>query len=316
MGSVGVCYGRVGNNLPPPSEVIQLCKSLNIPRMKIYDPNGEVLQALKGSNIELLLDCPAPLKTIAENPWAAHGWVRDVVLANWPDVKIKYIAVGNEEIFNQGEAANILPAMQNIYIALTAAGLQEKIKVSTSLQYNVMGTTFPPSEGEFSPQVKSLMGPITAFLAITKAPLLLNVYPYFSYAGNPRDISLPYALFTAPGTVVQDWNNGLNYQNLFDAMVDAAYAALKSIGAEGVDIVVSESGWPSAGDSAATKENARLYNSNLIQHASEGTPRRPGTAVETYIFGLFNENQKNGPEIERNFGLLYPNKQPVYNFKF
>ena len=316
MGSVGVCYGRVGNNLPPPSEVIQLCKSLNIPRIRIYDPNGEVLRALKGSNIELLLDCPAPLKIIAENPWAAHGWVRDVVLANWPDVKIKYIAVGNEEIFNQGEAANILPAMQNIYIALTAAGLQEKIKVSTSLQYNVMGTSFPPSKGEFSPQVKSLMGPITAFLAITKAPLLLNVYPYFSYAGNPRDISLPYALFTAPGKVVQDLNNGLNYQNLFDAMVDAAYAALKSIGAEGVDIVVSESGWPSAGDTAATKENARLYNSNLIQHASKGTPRRPRKAVETYIFGLFNENQKNGSEIERNFGLLYPNKQPVYNFKF
>ncbi|CAA7388457.1 unnamed protein product [Spirodela intermedia] len=316
MGSIGVCYGRLGSKLPPPAEVIQHYQSLNIRKMRIYDPNVEVLRELKGSNIELLLDCPAPLKTIAENPWAAQGWVRNVVLAHWPDVRIRYIAVGNEVILTRGEAEYILPAMQNIYIALTAAGLQDKIKVSTSVQYNVLGASFPPSAGEFSSEVKSVMVPIAAFLAITNAPLLVNIYPYFSYAGNPEEVDLSYSLFTSPEPVVYDPDSDLEYQNLFDAMVDAAHAALENVGAGGVEIVVSESGWPSAGHSAATVENARIYNSNLIQHVGKGTPKIPGKEVETYIFSLFNEDQKKPPGIENNWGLFYPDKRPVYPIKF
>ena len=50
---VGVCYGLLGNNLPTPTQVISLYKSQNIKRMRIYDPNQDVLQALKGSDIEL-----------------------------------------------------------------------------------------------------------------------------------------------------------------------------------------------------------------------------------------------------------------------
>ncbi|XP_078443037.1 glucan endo-1,3-beta-glucosidase-like [Wolffia australiana] len=316
MRSIGVCYGRVGDNLPPPAEVIQMYKSLNIRRMRIYDPNAEVLESLKGTNIELLLDCPSPLKTIAENAWAAQGWVRDVVLSRWPDVRFKYIAVGNEVILTQGEADYILPAMQNIYIALAAVGLQDKIKVSTSVQFNVLGESFPPSAGEFAAEAKERMRKIAAFLAITGAPLLVNVYPYFSYAGNPNDISLDYALFSSPEALVEDWNNGLLYQNLFDAMVDAAIAALEEVGAGGVEIVVSESGWPSNAGFGTTVDNARRYNSNLIQHVKKGTPKRPGKEVETYIFAMFNENQKTPPGIENNFGLFWPNKQPVYRVGF
>ncbi|CAA6654005.1 unnamed protein product [Spirodela intermedia] len=283
---------KVGQQTPPPAEVIQHYQSLNIRKMRIYDPNVEVLRELKGSNIELLLDCPAPLKTIAENPWAAQGWVR---MLYWPTGRMSVI-------LTRGEAEYILPAMQNIYIALTAAGLQDKIKVSTSVQYNVLGASFPPSAGEFSSEVKSVMVPIAAFLAITNAPLLVNIYPYFSYAGNPEEVDLSYSLFTSPEPVVYDPDSDLEYQNLFDAMVDAAHAALENVGAGGVEIVVSESGWPSAGHSAATVENARIYNSNLIQHVGKGTPKIPGKEVETYIFSLFNEDQKKPPGIENNWG--------------
>ncbi|KAK1319132.1 Glucan endo-1,3-beta-glucosidase, basic vacuolar isoform [Acorus calamus] len=72
------------------------------------------------------------------------------------------------------------------------------------------------------------MGPISRFLADTGAPLLVNVYPYFSYIGNPKDMSLKYATFTSPNAVVFDGPH--RYQNLFDAMVDSIYSALERSG--------------------------------------------------------------------------------------
>jgi hypothetical protein len=62
-------------------------------------------------------------------------------------------------------------------------------------------------------------------------------------------------------------------------------------------------------------DNARAYNQGLIDHVGRGTPKRPGP-LEAYIFAMFNENQKNGDPTERNFGLFYPNKSPVYPIRF
>jgi exo-beta-1,3-glucanase (GH17 family) len=158
------------------------------------------------------------------------------------------------------------------------------------------------------------MGGVAQFLAATGAPLMANVYPYFTYQGNPRDISLGYATFQG-GTTVHDNGSGLTYTNLFGAMVGSVYAALEKVGTPNVRVVVSESGWPSAGAPAASVENAQKYNQGLIDHVVHGTPKRPGP-LEAYVFAMFNENQKPGELAERNFGLFYPSKSPVYPITF
>ncbi|EAY77211.1 hypothetical protein OsI_05182 [Oryza sativa Indica Group] len=311
MGAVnGVCYGVLGDNLPPRSEVVQLLKSQGIGAMRIYYPDKEALDALRGSGIAIIVDVgdSGAVANLASNPSAAGDWVRDNVEAYWPSVIIRYITVGNE--LPAGDMGLILPAMQNVHKALVSAGLSSSIKVSTAIKMDVVANTFPPSHGVFRPDVQQFMAPIARFLANTVSPLLVNVYPYVSYRENPRDISLNYATFQ-PGTTVRDSDSGLTYTNLFNAMVDAVYAALEKAGTPNVRIAVSETGWPSAGGFAATAENAMNHNQGVIDNVKNGTPKRPGP-LETYVFAMFNENQQTGDETRRHFGLFNPDKTPAY----
>ncbi|XP_058227316.1 glucan endo-1,3-beta-glucosidase-like [Rhododendron vialii] len=312
---IGVCNGRLGNNLPSDQEVVDLYKSNGIGRMRMYDPNPQTLQALKRSNIELVLDVPnSNLQSLANSTAAASKWIRDNVLNYYPDVKFRIIVVGNEVDPSKDVMAHLVPlvllAMSNVYDALASASLKDEIKVSTVTYPGLLRTSIPPSQGVFEGAWFSFMVPIINFLQNTNNPLLVNIYPYISHIGDPQDVPLPYALFTARGVGVQDGQ--LSYRNLFDVILDATYSAVEKAGGPDVEIVVSESGWPSAGGTAASVENAGTYYRNLINHVKGGSPKRPGRAIETYWFAMFDENMKPGPESERRYGLFSPNKQPKY----
>ena len=180
-----------------------------------------------------------------------------------------------------------------------------------------MGVYYPPSAGTFAMNTMNFMVPIARYLSSIGAPLLANVYPYFSYIGDPINISLAYALFTSTSVVVRDGN--LSYINLFDAIVDALHASLERAGAPQVPVVVLESGWPSDGDAGvASIHNAQVYNTNLTKHvlSNGGTPKRPGNPIETCIFTMFNEDLRGGAAVERHWGLFYPNKSLAYTINF
>ncbi|ONH97607.1 hypothetical protein PRUPE_7G200500 [Prunus persica] len=309
---IGVCYGMLGDDLPAATEVVNLYKINGIGKMRLFDPNPAALEALRGKEIDVSLGIRnEDLPQLTGSADAVNSWFATNVEPYLNDIVFNYISVGNE-VIPGSLGIYVLPVMQSLQKILDDRNLAG-IKVSTVVPGSALGVSFPPSSGEFALEASSVMSGIVAFLAQRGSPLLINVYPYFSYASDPVNIRLDYAQFTATSPVVKDGE--LSYYNLFDAAVDSFLAAMEKVGGANVDVVVSESGWPSDGNgNFTTPELAGTYNRNFLKHitSNAGTPKRPGAYIEGYIFAMFNENQK--PEgVEQHFGLFHPNMQPVYS---
>ncbi|XP_020417956.1 glucan endo-1,3-beta-glucosidase [Prunus persica] len=104
---IGVCYGRVAKNLPPDPEVISLYQANGITRMRIFYPNPPTLQAL--SNIELIIGVQnLDIHSLGNDVAAATALLENNVLNYFPDVKFRYLAVGNEINPQDAEAKYVL----------------------------------------------------------------------------------------------------------------------------------------------------------------------------------------------------------------
>ncbi|XP_027341800.1 glucan endo-1,3-beta-glucosidase 12-like [Abrus precatorius] len=321
--SIGVNYGRVADNLPSAVKVVKLLKLQGVDRVKLYDTDPAVLRALSGSGIKVTVDLPnEQLYLAAKKRSFAESWVEKNVVVYHPRTEIEAIAVGNEVFVDSHNTTKYLvPAMRNIHEALVKHNLERFIKVSSPIALTALGSSYPSSSGSFRPElVEPVFKPMLNFIRETASYLMVNVYPFFAYESNADVISLDYALFREnPGSV--DPGNGLRYFNLFDAQIDAVFAALSALKYDDVRVVVSETGWPSKGDSdevGASPQNAAAFNGNLVRKilTNGGTPLRPNANLTVYLFALFNENHKVGPTSERNFGLFYPDMKKVYDVPF
>lgn len=309
--TIGIDVGTVSNQLPPITETVQLLKSRGVTNVRIYDASASVLRAFANQGIAVSVTIPNDkVVSFANNQQAATDWVKANVQPFAST--IDRVAVGNEWLHDSGnDASKLLPAMQNVNTALASLGLSNK-KVTTAHAYDIV-QGYPPSAGAF--KNAGVMTPILAFLKRTDSAFMVNIYSYFTYISNPNTINLNYALGNAGAPSVKDSGSGKTYTNLMDAQIDTVISAMKRAGYGDVKLILGETGWPSAGGTGATVSNAKAFNQNLVKQVlgGKGTPLRPGVNIPTYIFALYNENLKPGPEIERNFGLYYPTKKPVYD---
>ncbi|ERN00410.1 glucan endo-1,3-beta-glucosidase 11 [Amborella trichopoda] len=316
---VGVNYGQIANDLPSPSDVAKLLQSIGINKVKLYDADPRVLHAFANTHIEFIIGLDNEFLPKMTNQAKSLAWVKDNVQAYFPSTKITCITVGNEILTGNDSVlmANLLPAMQSVHQALQTLGLDKQVTISTAHSLAILASSYPPSNGAFREDLSEFITPLLDFHSKTRSPFLINAYPYFAYKANPKQVPLEYVLFEE-NQGMKDPGSGLHYDNMLFAQIDAARSAMARLGHGSVELKVSETGWPSKGDTdeaGATPDNARHYNGNLFQLLAKGkgTPLKPNNAPDVYVFALFNENMKPGPGSERNYGLFKPDGTPAYD---
>ncbi|MFQ6635133.1 hypothetical protein Gotur_011456 [Gossypium turneri] len=316
---LGVNWGTMASHKLPPKTVVQMLKDNGIKKVKLFDADSTTMNALAGSDIEVMVAIPNDQLLAMNSYKRAKDWVRrNVTRYNFDGgVNIKYVAVGNEPFLTtyNGSFINItFPALENIQNALNEAGVGDSIKAtvpSNADVYNSPESNPVPSAGRFRPDISGLMTQIVEFLAKNGAPFTINIYPFLSLYGND-DFPFNYAFFDGGNPIV---DNGIQYTNVFDANFDTLVSSLRAIGHGDMTILVGEVGWPTDGDKNANIANAqRFYNGLMPRLAGNvGTPLRPGY-LEVYLFGLLDEDVKSvAPgNFERHWGIYRYDGQPKF----
>lgn len=199
----------------------------------------------------------------------------------------------------------VLPALQNIQSALATAGLAATVKAVVPCNADVLSLATLPSAVTFRSDLATLMMQIVAALASTGSPFVINFYPFLSLYQN-ANFPIDYAFFSGTANPVTDGT--LVYTNVFDASYDGLVRALTAGGYPNMSIIVGEIGWPTDGTVYANVTLAQRFNQQLVNHmlGGNGTPLRPGTQIEGYLFSLLDEDAKStlpGP-FERHWGIF------------
>ncbi|GJN33551.1 hypothetical protein PR202_gb22163 [Eleusine coracana subsp. coracana] len=324
---IGVNYGRVADNIPPPRRSVELIRALGAGSVKIYDANATVLRALAGTHTTVSIMVPNEIiADLAASAAAADKWVAENLVPYHPATRIKFLLVGNEVLSDYSISASawprLVPAMENLHRSLRNRRISS-VKVGTTLAMDALASGAfprPPSAATFRADIAdAVVRPLLHFLNGTNSYYFVDAYPYFVWTLNNRTVPLDYALFQggADGYHYVDPGTGLRYTNLLDEMLDAVAFAMAKLGYPRVKLAIAETGWPNGGDYdqiGGNARNAAAYNRNLAARMARnpGTPARPGARMPVFVFSLYNEDLKPGPGTERHWGMYYANGTAVY----
>ncbi|KAE8720238.1 Glucan endo-1,3-beta-glucosidase 8 [Hibiscus syriacus] len=298
VSGLGVNWGTMATHKLPSETVVQMLKDNGITKVKLFDADSKTMDALAGSDLEVMVAIPND-QLLAMNSYdRAKQWIF-----------FRYVAVGNEPFltsYNGSFINTTFPALQNIQNALNDAGVGDTIKATVPLNADVYSSPESnpvPSAGRFRTDISGPMSQIVNFLANNSAPFSVNIYPFLSLYGND-DFPFNYAFFDGGNPIV---DNGIQYTNVLDANFDTLVSALKALGHGDMPIIIGEVGWPTDGDKNDNMANAQRFYNGLLPRlaANTGTPLCPGY-IEVYLFGLIDEDAKSiAPgNFERHWGIF------------
>ncbi|XP_078439474.1 O-Glycosyl hydrolases family 17 protein [Wolffia australiana] len=316
---IGFNWGTLQSHRLAPSVVVKLLRSNKIGKVKLFDADPQILHALKGSGIEVMVGVPNELLfALSSSPAAADSWVALNVSRYMTrgGVRIRYIAVGNEPFLAsyQGQYQPfILPTLANLQQSLLRSNLSPTIKLVVPCNADAYQGTLP-SQGSFRPDLLPLMTDLLSLLNSSGSPFVVNIYPFLSLYQSP-DFPEDYAFFSGSTHSVQD--NGNIYSNSFDGNYDTLVASLERIGYGQMPVVVGEVGWPTGGAASANATAARAFNQGLVRRVLRraGTPLRPNSPpLDVYLFSLVDEDQKTvlPGNFEREWGVFSFDGQAKY----
>ncbi|MCO5567381.1 hypothetical protein L7F22_021071 [Adiantum nelumboides] len=323
MRKMGMNYGRLGKDMLPPADAVELILQLGVGSVRILDSDPDVLTALANTSLRVIISVKEEdITGLADSQESADQWVQTNLQHFYMSgTHIVGVNVGNEILSNQKESASwqhLVPAMQNIHSSIIRAGLGGLVTVSTSCAMDILGNSslLSPSKASFREDIaESIMLPLLEFISDNSSALYLNLYPYHTWFDNQETFSLEFALFNGSGSAVEDGN--FTYTNLLDLQLDSIWTAMSKLGFHKINLQITETGWPTAGADGASPGLASTYIERLVskvlQDPSQGTPLLPGAYIPTYIFSLFDEDQRPGLALEKHWGLFYPDGSGVYS---
>ncbi|KAL2630409.1 hypothetical protein R1flu_015095 [Riccia fluitans] len=272
--SIGIIYDEEDAVAPGGAEVaVQSLRAQGISKVRLYNADSAMLRALGGSSIEVIVGLRNDeLFDVGVSRTSADSWVARNVEAYFPGTQITAIAVGNEILTGEDESlvSLLVPAMRNIHAALCAAGLGEKIKVSTPLSFRLVSTFSSPSAASFdhSPSTPLLL-PVLDFLSTSGSYVMLILNPCDVKQPNPSDLTVSHAVY---------------YPDSFEALIDAVYVAMASLGHPELDIAVTEVAL--SRDCSDNDAAAVAFREDVVKQvlSTSGTPYKPRVgAIDLYM---------------------------------
>nr|GMC81889.1 glucan endo-1,3-beta-glucosidase 8-like [Ipomoea batatas] len=316
---VGVNWGDISSHPLPPKSVVKMLKANGIKKVKLFNSPEPILNALAGTGIEVMIGTPNALLKDLVNYDVAKAFVKENVTRYNPTspdgVKITLVGVGNEPFLKfyakQGLFNVTYPALANMQKALNDAGIGKTTKATVPFNADVyLSPPYAPvpSAGMFRGDIADQVIKIVEVLDKNDAPFMINVYPFLSLYYSKDVFPVDFAFFDGAKKPLYDSNNKKTYTNVFDANYDTAVAALARENHGKVKVMVGEIGWPTDGDSFANATMAAKFYNGFIKHVAskKGTPVRPGTDIDVYMFGLYDEDEKSTlpGNFERHWGIL------------
>lgn len=133
---IGVNYGQVADNLPPPDATAKLLQSTSIEKVRLYGADPAIIKALANTGIGIVIGAAnGDIPAMASDPNFAKNWINSNVIPFYPASKIILISVGNEVLLSgdRNLMGQLLPAMQNLQHALNSASLGNNITLLLSI---------------------------------------------------------------------------------------------------------------------------------------------------------------------------------------